>query len=189
MSRTQGNTRRHAGLIVRLAAMAVAMFGFGYLLVPLYDIFCEITGIGGRVNDEPASLAQLSGTPVDPDRRITVEFVASVNQQAPWEFRPNVVTMEVVPGELYNTAYFARNLTERGLVGTAVPSVSPGEAARHFLKIECFCFTEQAFAASEGRDMDVMFIVDPALPAHLDRVTLSYTFIETPRAAAAGNAR
>lgn len=176
---------RHGRLVLRLAGLSLGMFAFGYLLVPLYDVFCEITGIGGRVNEAPVSTARLSAAPVDPDRRVIVEFVANVNQQAPWEFRPQTFSMEVVPGELYNTAYFARNLTGAALVGTAVPSVSPGDAARHFLKVECFCFTEQAFTAEEGRDMDVVFIVDPALPAHVDRVTLSYTFFVSQKSAAA----
>jgi len=177
--------RRHRGLVLRLGGMALAMFGFGYLMVPLYDVFCEITGIGGRVNEAPVSASRLSGAPVDESRRIVVEFVANVNQQAPWEFRPATFSMEVMPGQLYNTAYFARNLTGGDLVGTAVPSVSPGDAARHFLKVECFCFTEQAFDANEGRDMDVVFIVDPALPAHVDRVTLAYTFFVSQKSAAA----
>lgn len=177
--------RRHGQLVLRLAAMSLGMFAFGYLLVPLYDVFCEITGIGGRVNDAPVSAARLQMAPVDRERRVIVEFVANVNQQAPWEFRPATFSVEVTPGELNNTTYFARNLSGRGLIGTAVPSVSPGDAARHFLKVECFCFTEQAFDANEGRDMDVVFIVDPALPAHVDRVTLAYTFYVSQKSAAA----
>lgn len=161
------------GLILRLAALAAGMFAFGFLLVPLYTIMCKITGIGGRTN---AVAATVTETHPDISRLITVEFVAVLNEQAPWEFRPTVSSLQIHPGQLYNTAFFARNLTDGVLVGSAVPSVAPGLAARHFIKTQCFCFTQQNFTAGEGRDMGVQFMVDPALPAYIDRITLSYTF-------------
>jgi len=160
-------------LIFRLAIMAVSMFGFGFLLVPLYEVMCRITGIGGRTNTEAATI---SANQEVADRLVTVEFVAVRNEQAPWEFRPTVSSMQVQPGKLYDTAFFARNLTDGVLVGSAVPSVAPGKAAKHFIKTECFCFTQQDFTAGEGRDMGVQFMVDPALPEFIDRITLSYTF-------------
>ena len=162
---------RRLGL--KLSFMAIAMFGFGFLLVPLYDVFCELTGAGGRMD---TVAAQLTGAEAPQERRITVEFVASVNQQAPWNFRPAVDSMEVHPGGLYETTFFARNLTARPLVAQAVPSIAPGQANRYFRKTECFCFTEQPFEPQEGRDMPLVFMVDPELPAHIDRRTLSYTF-------------
>lgn len=161
--------------------MAAAMFGFGFLLVPLYDVFCEITGIGDRTG--PPTAATVVEAP-DSDRIITVEFVAVRNRQAPWEFRPAVASMEVVPGRLYDTNYFARNLTNRQLVGQAVPSVAPGQANQFFKKTECFCFESQEFAPNEGRDMGLTFMVDPQLPGHIDRVTLSYTFFVNQQVAA-----
>lgn len=175
---TNGSDRR---LIIRLAGLAGGMFAFGFLLVPLYDAMCKITGIGGRTADTPATVTE---TVADESRSVTVEFVALLNEQAPWEFRPEVVTMTVHPGQLYDTSFFARNLTERMLVGQAVPSVAPGQAAKHFRKVECFCFTSQEFAAGEGRDMGVTFMVDPELPAYIDRVTLSYTFFVNRQAVA-----
>ena len=120
---------------------------------------------------------------VDQSRSITVEFVAAVNQYAPWEFRPAVASMQVHPGQLYDTSFFARNLTNRRIIGQAVPSVAPGQAARYFQKTECFCFTSQEFAAQEGRDMPLQFIVDPDLPAHIDRLSLSYTIFVTEQVA------
>ena len=154
--------------------MAVAMFAFGFLLVPLYTVMCKITGIGGRTNAVAATIsdAQLKVS----ERLVTVEFVAVLNEQAPWEFRPTVSSIQVHLGQLYNTAFFARNLTDGALVGSAVPSVAPGQAAKHFIKTQCFCFTQQNFTAGEGRDMGVQFMVDTALPEFIDRVTLSYTF-------------
>lgn len=160
-------------LVFRLAIMAASMFAFGFLLVPLYEVMCKITGIGGRTNTEAATV---SATQEVSERLVTVEFVAVLNEQAPWEFRPTVNTIQVQPGKLYDTAFFARNLTDGVLVGSAVPSVAPGQAAKHFIKTECFCFTQQNFTAGEGRDMGVQFMVDPALPEFIDRITLSYTF-------------
>ncbi len=179
-------TFTNRGLIARLGILAVAMFGFGFLLAPLYEVMCQILGIGGRTSSTAAVVA---GARQDPDRLVTVEFVAVLNEQAPWEFRPAVTSMQVHPGQLYDTAYFARNLTDGVLVGAAVPSVAPGQAARHFLKTECFCFTQQEFAGQEGRDMGVQFMVDAGLPAHIDRVTLSYTFfVNRTATVAAGEA-
>ena len=170
----------HKSLVSRLAIMACAMFVFGFLLVPIYDVFCRITGIGGKVDTTRATLTHRDVP--DEKRLITVEFVGNVNEYAPWEFRPTVASMEVHPGQLYDATFFARNLTTRELVGQAVPSVAPGVAAKHFRKTECFCFTKQEFAAEEARTMPVRFIVDPNLPNHIDRLTLSYTFFvsQTP---------
>ncbi len=166
--------RSNRPLVTRLVIMAVCMFGFGFLLVPIYNIFCEIAGIGGRTNDTVAVIP--AGMRVDTGRTVTVEFIAVLNEQAPWEFRPAVSSIEIHPGQLYDTSFYARNLTDRELIGHAVPSVAPGVAAKHFQKTECFCFTAQKFLAHEGRDMGVQFIVDPDLPEYVDRITLSYTF-------------
>jgi cytochrome c oxidase assembly protein subunit 11 len=174
-------TESHLKLAGKLVVMAAAMFGFGFLLVPLYDVFCAITGIGVRTGTPTA--AEVTEAPVT-DRVITVEFVATRNQQAPWEFRPAVASMEVVPGKLYDTTYFARNLTDRQVVGHAVPSVAPGQANKYFKKTECFCFESQDFEPQEGRDMGLTFLVEPDLPAHIDRVTLSYTFFSNQQVAA-----
>jgi len=162
-------------MVLKLIALTVAMFGFGFLLVPIYDVFCDITGLGGRTSNEAA--VNVSVAP-DENRSVRVEFVASVNADGPWEFRPEVSSMIVHPGQMYTTTFWARNLRELDVVGHAVPSVAPGTAARYFNKTECFCFTEQRFGPSEGRDMPVIFIIDPDLPAHVETVTLSYTFFD-----------
>ena len=168
-------------MVLKLAGITLAMFGFGYLLVPIYEVFCDITGLGGRTSNQAATVA------VAPDmsRSVRVEFVASVNANGPWEFRPEVPSMTVHPGQMYTTTYWARNLRDLDVVGHAVPSVAPGTAARYFNKTECFCFTEQQFAPNEGRDMPVIFIIDPDLPAHVETVTLSYTFFDRAGLAAA----
>jgi cytochrome c oxidase assembly protein subunit 11 len=176
------NARGARGMVLQLVAITVAMFGFGYLLVPIYDVFCDITGLGGRTSGEAAV-----GVAVAPDtsRMVRVEFVASVNANGPWEFRPDVPSMMVHPGQMYATTFWARNMRDMDVIGHAVPSVAPGTAARYFEKTECFCFTEQQFAPREGRDMPVIFIIDPDLPAHVSTVTLSYTFFDRAGMAAA----
>lgn len=162
---------------LRLVMVTLAMFGFGFALVPLYDVFCDVTGLNGRTENGPIANAQ--AYTVDSSRLITVEFIASVNQSLPWEFRPEVVKMQVHPGQVYRTQFYAENRASQAIVGHAVPSVAPGLAAQHFHKTECFCFTEQRFEAGEGRWMPVQFIIDPELPTKYEIVTLSYTFFDS----------
>jgi len=157
-------------LSLKLVALTVAMFGFGFALVPIYDVFCDLTGLGGRTSMEAASVAAAPAA----NRSVRLEFVATVDRSAPFEFRPIKSSMNLVPGEVYETAYFARNLTERPITARAVPSVAPGLAAEYVRKIECFCFTEQKFEPGEGRDMGVVFTIDPDLPEHIDTLSLSY---------------
>ena len=164
----------NAVLVAKLGAIALGMFGFGYALVPLYDVFCEITGLNGRTAAQAASVSEAP----DLAREVRVEFVSSLDRNAPFEFRPAQVSMTVHPGKAYVTSYVASNLAGRDAIGHAVPSVAPGQAAKYFHKTECFCFTEQPFGAGESKDMPVRFILDPDLPAHIDTVTLSYTFFE-----------
>ena len=168
------DSRDNKVLTGKLLAMTVAMFGFGFLLVPLYDVFCEITGLNGKTDSSAAVITEAP----DLDREVTVEFVGTVNQGGPWEFRPEVSRMRVHPGKLYSTTFYARNRSHDGIAGQAVPSVSPGQAAEYFRKTECFCFTRQDFMAGEEKDMPLRFIVDPGLPAHVDTVSLSYTMFD-----------
>lgn len=158
-----------------LLVLVVAMFGFGFALAPLYNVLCSITGLNGKTNASPVIKA--TGE-IDVKRLVTVEFVAGLNESAPWQFAPHVVKMQVHPGEFYHTSYYAKNLTAESLVGQAIPSVSPGQAARYFQKIECFCFSKQLFKPGEGRDMPVTFRLDPAIPPEISTVTLSYTFFK-----------
>lgn len=170
-------------LALRLAGAAVLMFGFGFALVPLYDIFCEVTGIRIeiRASEEGGIVEQPALS-----RTVTLELLASTGNSAPWEFHPVADSIEVQTGLLQETTYFAKNLSGRDIVGTATPDVAPREAGRYLKKVECFCFTEQQFAEGEGRDMPVRFYIEPDLPAHIDTITLSYTLHEKPSAAANG---
>ncbi|MBM4195822.1 MAG: cytochrome c oxidase assembly protein [Gammaproteobacteria bacterium] len=170
---SQRHFARHSNrsLTLRLVALAIGMFGFGYLLVPLYDLLCEITGIGGR------NVQAVTAIPVamDEQRTITVEFLASVNEYAPWEFAPAVTELAVHPGQLQTVKFRARNLTDHPLTGQAIPNVAPGGAAQYVNKTECFCFQEQKFEPQETRELVVQFYLDRNLPSYVDRVTLSYT--------------
>ena len=172
MSQT-GHLRPHRALVLKLALMTLGSFAFGFALVPLYDVFCSVTGIGSRTAlRTPAAVT----TAPDEKRSVTVEFVANLASNGSFEFRPAQAQMSVHPGQLYETTFFARNLTGRDTVAQAVPSIAPGRASAYFRKTECFCFVPQAFARDEGRDMTVRFSIDPKLPADVDRITLAYSF-------------
>lgn len=161
-------------IVTRLAVVVLAMFGFGFALVPLYDVFCNITGINGKTGRIAAEQA-LAGK-VDENRLVTVEFLASVNSDLPWEFRPLVRKVRVHPGEITEVKYFASNRTGDSVVGQAIPSLAPGLAAKYFNKTECFCFTRQTLGPNEGKEMPLRFVVDPELPEEVRTVSLSYTF-------------
>lgn len=175
--RPESDNKGTVSLAGRLLLLAVGMFGFGFLLVPLYDAFCEITGLGGRTNDVPAVVEEKP----DANRDIDLEFVTTVNEYAPWSFSSDLPGMTVHPGGLYEATFTATNLTDRHKIAQAVPSVAPQEAARYFRKLECFCFTAQEFAGGESKSMPVRFVIDSDLPEHIDTITLSYTFFDTAR--------
>ncbi len=148
---------------------------FVFALVPMYGLLCDLTGLNGKTRNEAQEVVDVSP---DTSRTVTVEFLASVNESMPWDFRPVVARMTVHPGEVKQTSFLARNRTSTEMVGQAIPSVTPGLAALHFKKTECFCFTEQKFAAGEEREMPLIFMVDKDLPEHISTVTLAYTFFD-----------
>lgn len=174
--------------IAKMVAVAIGAFAFTFSLVPLYRIACEKV-FGVRLERGPADARAVAAATPDEARIVTVLFDAGVNSKLPWGFHPNVQSMQVRVGEQYETTYFAKNESARPIVGSATPSVAPARASGYFNKTECFCFTAQTLAAGESRDMPVRFIVDPALPADVKTVTLSYTFFKndvlTERLAAA----
>lgn len=167
-------------LFRNLLLVAVGMFGFGFALVPLYNVFCEVTGLNGKTGRIAAADVQQSR--VDPERLVTVEFMATTNEGLPWEFAPLVRKLKVHPGEINQVSYYAKNLSGRTVVGQAVPSLAPGIAAKYMNKTECFCFTRQTLAPQEAREMPVRFVVDRDLPREIGTVTLSYTFFDAEQA-------
>ncbi len=167
-------------IVKQLVIMALGMFAFGFALIPLYDIFCEVTGF--RTQNERDEITQ--AMQIDKERLITVEFIANNSQDGAWEFRPVVSKIQVNPGQIYNVNYYAKNLVNSKVVGTATPDVKPVEMNKHFKKLECFCFTQQEFDAHEAREMPVQFVIDPNVPKHIERMTLSYTFFANEKLSA-----
>jgi cytochrome c oxidase assembly protein subunit 11 len=167
--------RENRNMTWKLLAIAAGSFGFGFALVPLYNVLCSVTGYGDQ-----AKLLQKVSAIEHPqvNRTVTVEFMADVASAGNWEFRPVVRTVQVHPGELYTAQFYAHNLTGRDTVAQAVPNIAPSEVAAYFHKTECFCFTPQHFKLDEGRNMPVRFIIDPALPGTIDMITLAYTFYD-----------
>ena len=168
--------KSNRSLATKLFIFALGSFGFGFALVPLYNVLCAVTGQGDQ--KELARAAVVSEHP-DLSRLVTVDFLTDVPALGNWEFHPVVKTMQVHPGELYLTHFYAHNLTGHDTVAQAVPDISPSKAAAYFRKTECFCFSPQHFSVNQERVMPVRFFVDPALPKYIDRLTLSYTFYDS----------
>jgi cytochrome c oxidase assembly protein subunit 11 len=159
-------------LLLKLGVIVVAMFGFGYALVPFYERICEVTGLR---NIDQAD--QVQNTQVDVTRTVRIEFDSNVRKLA-WRFRPLEPILGVHPGEVRQAMFEVVNMTDRPVTGQAIPSYGPPQAAQYFRKLECFCFAKQTLQPGERRQMPVVFVVDPALPADVATITLSYTFFE-----------
>ena len=175
MSARRKNLRRaNRRLALKLCIVTIAMFGFGYALVPLYSLFCDITGFGGKTGRADAQIVAQSR--VDTSRTVTVEFTGQAAMGLPWEFRPLQGRLRMHPGETKLVEFYARNHASKTITGQAVPSVAPNEAARFFKKVECFCFSRQVLDPAEARKMPVRFWLSEDLPSDVTVITLSYTF-------------
>lgn len=159
-------------MLVKLMVIAIGMFGFGFALVPFYEKICEVSGINNLLRADA-----VTNTQVDLARSVTIEFDANTHAM-PWRFRPLESSIAVHPGQLTTVTYEVMNTLDRPVSGQAIPSYGPRNAAQYFRKLDCFCFSKQTLAAGERRKMPVTFVVDPALPADLGTITLSYTFFE-----------
>ena len=154
---------------------AAGFFAFGFALVPLYRVLCNVTGYGDRT--QLVRAASVTEAPVT-DRTVTVEFVSALPTYGEWEFRPEVGSLKVQPGRLYEAKFYAKNLRTQPVTAQAIPSIAPLDATQYFRKTECFCFSPQHFAGEEARDLTVRFMVDPRLPQDVDRVTLAYSLYD-----------
>lgn len=168
-------------MLIKLAVIAVLMFGFGYALVPMYRAICELTGINVVTNKNEYGVraygaVKPKNTQVDKSRTITVEFDA--NSRGPFRFRPVKNYLEVHPGEMAQITYEVVNEQDRTIMAQAIPSYAPKAATQHFTKLDCFCFAQQTLKPKESRQMPVVFIIDPNLPKDVKTITLSYTFFE-----------
>lgn len=169
---TEKANRRLTGQLWLFAAGA---FAFGFALVPLYDVICDVTGYGDKSKLREAST--IVAAP-DKNRLVTIEFVTDAPAFGDWEFRPEANTLAVHPGQLYEARFYARNLRAQPVTAQAIPSIAPLQATKYFHKTECFCFTPQAFDARQERELTVRFIVDPKLPVNIDRLTLAYSMYD-----------
>lgn len=153
----------------------VAMAAFAFALVPLYNVFCDVTGLNGKLDlDVVAAIPQ----GVDVTRQITVEFVVTQNQEMPWEFKPKHTSLVVHPGQLAATAYYAKNPTSKTMQAQAIPSISPSKVSKYFKKVECFCFTNQKLGPGETAYLGLRFYLHPDFPKDVQRVTLAYTIFD-----------
>ena len=160
-------------LLVKLLVVAALMFGFGFALVPFYRVLCDALGLNSVVKSD-----SVAATAVDATRFLTVELDTNLRSDLPWTFAPLEKSVRIHPGELTQVTFEIRNNSNRPVTGQAIPSYGPQLAARHFKKLECFCFTQQTLAPGEVKRMPVVFVVDRDLPADVNTITLSYTFFE-----------
>jgi cytochrome c oxidase assembly protein subunit 11 len=172
----QPQHRSHGKLALKLVGLVIGMFGFGFALVPLYDVLCDITGLGGRTGDQytydPASMQR------DSSRLVKVNFITNTNAGMVWDFWPESGGVRVNPGDVKVVNFYVTNPTDRRMVGQAVPSVVPMKAAQYFHKTECFCFESQVLEPGETMAMPMRFIVDPNLPRDVQSISLSYALFD-----------
>lgn len=169
----ESTAAKNRRLLLRLGMVVVGMFVFAvFLMPPIYDAFCELTGLNGK----GSTRAAVASTRVDDSRTLTMEFLVDTDKALPWDFTRGTTAVQVHPGQITKTMFFVKNRDSQAITGRAVPSISPGEAAKYVKKTECFCFREQRLAAGEGKAMPMIFYVDPAIPEHITTVTLSYKF-------------
>ncbi|PVZ72425.1 cytochrome c oxidase assembly protein [Pelagibaculum spongiae] len=173
----QGSLRnKNRKLILQLLAFTLGMFGFGFALVPLYDVFCDITGINGK----NYSLASSDIREINKSRQVSVQFITSLNEGMIIDFAPDTRQISVWPGQEYRVNFTAINNSDKDIRLQAVPSISPGLSASYLHKIECFCFEQQTIAAGETVSMPLFFFVDPQIPTDYHTLTLSYTLFNLP---------
>lgn len=179
--------KKHKRLFYCLIFLVLLMCLFAYSLVPMYRLICEQTGLNGKTGTAVSAASDASE--VDTSRVITVQFVATRNAQLPWKFYPKQTSITLHPGENKRVTFFAENDSSRTMVVQAIPSVTPGPAARYLKKTECFCFTQQVLASGKAIEMPVLFHIDKDLPADIHTVTLSYTLFDATEFAGKNNAK
>jgi cytochrome c oxidase assembly protein subunit 11 len=172
------NQNLHRKLVRKLVLLAIGMFGFGFAMWPLYSVFCDLTGLGGRGVQRVENVGVIEPS----DRQIKIRFDANVNSGLPWEFQAKEKSAMISLGEMSEALYLALNLTDEAMVGQATYNVTPPEASLYFVKTECFCFTQQVLQANESREMPVYYFIQADLPEYIKEITLSYTFFRSVNA-------
>ncbi|MBS3964912.1 MAG: cytochrome c oxidase assembly protein [Methylomonas sp.] len=172
---TDERQQKNSKLAVKLVVVALLMFGFGYALVPLYNVLCDLAGQNTRVDS--VAKTETSFT-VDASREVSVELLTALNKSIPLEFKVETPIVKLHPGEYRTVKFFAKNISKDRLKARAVATFSPGLVKDFVIKTICFCELEQIFEPNETKDMSVRFVVDPALPEKYKTITLSYTFFD-----------
>jgi len=162
---------------LKLFMLAVAMFGFGFAMVPLYNVFCSVTGLNGKTDNQAYKYKSVEAK-VDTTRSITIQFLSTNNGGTAWPFKPSKTKVVVHPGEIAELSFYIRNPTGSNVIGQAIPSVTPFEVTGFLHKTECFCFTNQPLKPFEEKDMPLKIVLDPAIPKHIKKITLSYTLFD-----------
>jgi len=179
MSNGSATARKNRRTLMLLAGLAVGMFGFGFAMVPLYGLLCQVTGI--QSVEQRSALGDQASTAapreVDQDRWVTVKFDVTVHPELPWKIEPLVRKLRVRPGEMHLVKFVAENGSGQQITGQAIPSVAPWQATGFFSKMECFCFSQQTLAGNERKEMPLRFSVSPDLPADIGSLTLSYSVL------------
>lgn len=169
--------KRHVKLVGILIIIVLGMFAFGFALVPIYNSLCKTLGINGKTYPDAVAYDATNAAIVR-ERNITVEFVATNNSGVPWAFYPKTQKLTVHPGEIAKLAFYAENKTDHSMTVQAIPSVTPGIAAKYLKKTECFCFTQQTLNGHEAMDMPLLFHLDVDLPTEIKTITLAYTLFD-----------
>jgi cytochrome c oxidase assembly protein subunit 11 len=169
--------RKQRQLVFILTVVVLGMFAFGFALVPIYNSLCKTLGINGKVSQDTEAYSATKDK-IARDREVLVEFVATNNSSVPWAFYPKIKKIKIHPGEIARLAFYAENTTDHKMVVQAIPSITPGIAAKYLKKTECFCFTQQTLNAHEAMDMPLLFHLDPDLPSQVKTVTLAYTLFD-----------
>jgi cytochrome c oxidase assembly protein subunit 11 len=175
VSRKQEKDKANSKLAYKMLLVVAGAIIFAFALVPLYSVFCSLSGLNGKTENSAYTLAKAK---VDSSRLVTVQFVAAVMPGLGWNFYPKQSTITLHPGQIETVMFEAKNITSETIAGQAIPSVTPGEAAKYFKKIECFCFVRQSLKPGEVKQLPLRFFIDPALPQDVKEMSLSYSFFK-----------
>ena len=159
----------------RLLIAVPVMFAFGWALIPLYNVLCEVTGLNGKIELRATNDRNIE---VDDGRDISIQFVSHNNEEMPWTFKPSEDNIQIQTGKYHTATFYVKNTTNKRMVAQAIPSVAPSNAAAHLKKLECFCFEQQELAPGEEALLPVRLIFDDELPSSINSVVLSYTIFD-----------
>lgn len=169
-------------LAIKLCLISILMLVFAlFLMPPLYNVFCDITGLNGKTENKAYSADRLEQSISPEPREVTVQFVTNNNASMPWVFKAVQGSIHAKIGESYKVNFYVKNTTNREMKAQAIPSVSPFSAADFLKKIECFCFQQQTLKPGESAELPLYFKMDSKLPNELSKITLSYTLFDITR--------